>query len=182
MPFKFIKRNFKKKPEKEPEYIRKFSFKRMGKVLIVFVFFSGVFFLSSQIYKYQKAKRKKIALLNQEFENYFKKGVYYFKRKDYEKAVEFFEKARRIKENMEIDLYLGKIYSIRNMPYESLEFFKKVVSQKPDDIQIRLNLAQTYITLGKFSEAKYELEEILNREPENKEAKALLNNIKKRRK
>ena len=58
---------------------------------------------------------------------------------------------------------------------------QKAVDLFPDDINLRLSLSQAYQHIGKYEQAKTELEQVLAQDPNNKNAKTELVNIQIRR-
>ncbi len=116
-------------------------------------------------------------------------GELYLKVKDYPAAIAAFHKvhtAQPTNEQAQRNLraaYQQHAQTLRNQKNYSASAtqLQKAVDLFPSDINLRLSLSQAYQHLGKYEQAKNELEQVLAQEPNNKNAKTELVNIQIRR-
>ena len=120
-------------------------------------------------------------------------GELYLKVRDYPSAISAFQKvytAQSPKQttNEQARRNLSAAYqqypqALRNQRdyTASATQLQKAVDLFPNDINLRLSLSQAYQHLGKYEQAKTELEQILAQDPDNKNAKTELVNIQIRR-
>ncbi len=117
-------------------------------------------------------------------------GELYLKVRDYPAAISAFHKVytetlptdKHAQQNL-IAAYQQYARALRNRrDYRAaLGQLQKAVDLFPTDINLRLNLSQAYQHVGKYEQAESELEQILARDPENKNAKTELVNLQIRR-
>ncbi len=115
--------------------------------------------------------------------------LYLLKGRDYPAAISAFHKVyttqptdKQAKKNL-IAAYQQYAKTLRNRRdyAAALEQLQKAAALFPDDINLRLNLSQAYQHVGKYEQASAELEWILARSPNHKNAKIELVNIQVRR-
>lgn len=115
--------------------------------------------------------------------------LYLLKGRDYPAAISAFHKAytthpadKQAKQNL-IAAYQQYAKTLRNRRNyaAALEQLQKAAALFPDDINLRLNLSQAYQHVGKYEQASTELEQILARSPNHKNAKIELVNLQVRR-
>ena len=115
--------------------------------------------------------------------------LYLLKGRDYPAAISVFHKVytaqptnKQAKQNL-IAAYQQYAKTLRNRREyaAALEQLQKAVALFPDDINLRLNLSQAYQHVGKYEQASTELEWILARSPNHKNAKIELVNLQIRR-
>ena len=115
--------------------------------------------------------------------------LYLLKGGDYPAAISAFHKAyttqptdKQAKQNL-IAAYQQYAKTLRNQRdyAAALEQLQKAAALFPDDINLRLNLSQAYQHVGKYEQASAELEWILARSPNHKNAKIELVNLQVRR-
>lgn len=120
--------------------------------------------------------------IHKEYVNgYLNIGVAYFKLKQYDKAREHWETAKRIypnnpflKRNLEL---MGTIYFNdamkmgRERPHEALKLIEKAVEADPDNAEYWYNLGGVNFTIGNFEKARTAWEKTLKLNPDKEEAK-----------
>ena len=115
--------------------------------------------------------------------------LYLLKGRDYPTAISAFHKVyttqptdKQAKQNL-IAAYQQYAKTLRNRRNyaAALEQLQKATALFPDDINLRLNLSQAYQHVGKYEQASAELEWILARSPNHKNAKIELVNLQVRR-
>lgn len=115
--------------------------------------------------------------------------LYLLKGRDYPAAISAFHKVyttqptdKQAKQNL-IAAYQQYAKTLRNRREyaAALEQLQKAAALFPDDINLRLNLSQAYQHVGKYEQASAELEQILARSPNHKNAKIELVNLQVRR-
>jgi len=115
--------------------------------------------------------------------------LYLLKGHDYPTAIAAFHKVyttqpadKQAKQNL-IAAYQQYAKTLRNRREyaAALEQLQKAAAFFPDDINLRLNLSQAYQHVGKYEQASAELEQILARSPNHKNAKIELVNLQVRR-
>ncbi|RKU09788.1 hypothetical protein C6503_20645 [Candidatus Poribacteria bacterium] len=115
--------------------------------------------------------------------------LYLLKGRDYPAAISAFHKVyttqpadKQAKQNL-IAAYQQYAKTLRNRRNyaAALEQLQKAVALFPDNINLRLNLSQAYQHVGKYEQASAELEWILARSPNHKNAKIELVNLQVRR-
>ncbi len=115
--------------------------------------------------------------------------LYLLKGRDYPAAISAFHKVyttqptdKQAKQNL-IAAYQQYAKTLRNRREyaAALEQLQKAAALFPDDINLRLNLSQAYQHVGKYEQASAELEWILARSPNHKNAKIELVNLQVRR-
>ena len=115
--------------------------------------------------------------------------LYLLKRGDYPAAISAFHKVytaqptdKQAKQNL-IAAYQQYAKTLRNRREyaAALEQLQKAAALFPDNINLRLNLSQAYQHVGKYEQASIELEWILARSPNHKNAKTELVNLQIRR-
>ena len=115
--------------------------------------------------------------------------LYLLKGRDYPAAISAFHKIyttqptdKQAKKNL-IAAYQQYAKTLRNRREyaAALEQLQKAAALFPDDINLRLNLSQAYQHVGKYEQASAELEQILARSPNHKNAKVELVNLQIRR-
>lgn len=112
---------------------------------------------------------------------YLNIGVAYFKLKQYDKAQEHWETAKRIypnnpflKRNLEL---MGTVYFNdamkmgRERPYEALKLIEKAVEADPKNAEYWYNLGGVNFTIGNFEKARTAWEKTLQLNPNKEEAK-----------
>ena len=116
-------------------------------------------------------------------------GELYLKVKDHPAAISAFHKvytAQPTNAQAQHNLiaayqqYAGTLRNQRNYS-AALVQLQKAVNIFPNDLNLRLNLAQAYQHTGKYEQATTELEQILAQDPNNKNAKTELVNLQVRR-
>ncbi len=116
-------------------------------------------------------------------------GELYLKVRDYPSAISAFQQVHTeqpTNEQAQRNLraaYQQYAQTLRNQRdyTASATQLQKAVDLFPNDINLRLSLSQAYQHLGKYEEAKSELEQVLAKDPNNKNAKTELVNIQIRR-
>ena len=116
-------------------------------------------------------------------------GELYLKVRDHPAAISAFHKVHTAQPTNEqtqknlIAAYQQYASALRNQRDYSgaLVQLQKAVELFPDDINLRLSLAQAYQHTGKYEQAKSELGQILAQDPNNKNAKTELVNLQVRR-
>ncbi|MDE0681966.1 MAG: tetratricopeptide repeat protein, partial [Candidatus Poribacteria bacterium] len=115
--------------------------------------------------------------------------LYLLKGRNYPAAISAFHKVyttqptdKQTKQNL-IAAYQQYAKTLRNRRdyAAALEQLQKAAALFPDDINLRLNLSQAYQHVGKYEQASAELEWILARSPNHKNAKIELVNLQVRR-
>lgn len=115
--------------------------------------------------------------------------LYLLKEHNYPAAISAFHKAyttqptdKQAKQNLiaAYQQYAKTLRDRRNYA-AALEQLQKAAALFPDDINLRLNLSQAYQHVGKYEQASAELEWILARSPNHKNAKIELVNLQVRR-
>jgi tetratricopeptide (TPR) repeat protein len=91
-------------------------------------------------------------------------------------AVEALKKSLSIKEdNVDVLIGLGTVNSdMENFP-EAMTYFKKAIHFKPNLVLAHNSLGNVYLSVGDYTSAAKEFQWILNKNPDSKEAKRMLN-------
>lgn len=92
-------------------------------------------------------------LAKQEQELY-KKGLYLFKSKNYEKSYEIFNKLFLVNlDDILINYYLGRnAYELKKYE-EAVSAYDRILIQKPNNDRVRVELGQTYLAMGLWAQA-----------------------------
>ncbi len=116
--------------------------------------------------------------LNDKADYFFSLGVLYAKKKDFEKAKEYFIKT--LKENPK---YAGAFNNLGNIAFvqgdeiKGREFFYNAVRFEPDNVEYLLNLAYADFKANNLSSAMDSVEKALSIDPENSRALLLQRQI-----
>lgn len=78
-------------------------------------------------------------------------------------------------ENLEIRIKIAKVYAKKNFIGKAFEELKKLKIENPNYIQARISLGVLYYGSGKILEAQSEWQQVLSKEPFNKEANMYMN-------
>lgn len=78
-------------------------------------------------------------------------------------------------ENLEIRLKIAKVYAKKNFVAKASEELKKLKTENPNYSQARIALGILYFGSGKILEAQTEWQQVLSKEPSNKEALMYMN-------
>jgi tetratricopeptide (TPR) repeat protein len=144
--------------------------------------------------RFQQAERELRAVLNtapQSVDAHAALGVLHFRQGRFARAAEELERATKLGNYEEKTLFfLGQSYlRLGRLPdgKKTLERYQRVSDQSrtiqhlenrilnaPDDLPARLRLAQLYHATGQFGRARFQLQEILQRQPDHKEAQQKL--------
>ena len=116
-------------------------------------------------------------------------GELYLKVRDYPAAISTFQQVYTAQSTNEqaqrnlIAVYQQYAQTLRNQRDYSASAaqLQEAVDLFPNDINLRLSLSQAYQHIGKYEQAKSELEQILAQDPDNKNAKTELVNLQIRR-
>jgi len=82
-------------------------------------------------------------------------GVYYFKAKRYQDAINRYERALFYKKDYPEAYYrLGEYYFELKQPERAIENYKKALAIKPNFFEAHLNLASTFLYLKRYQEAR----------------------------
>ncbi|MFA5008693.1 MAG: tetratricopeptide repeat protein [Candidatus Omnitrophota bacterium] len=88
-----------------------------------------------------------------EAQEYFQKGINYFREKKYNDAIAEFEKALKVDPNLAEGYYgLGYAYCSKNQCEASLPYFKKAIELSPNYVDAYNGMAYAYNILGKYTD------------------------------
>lgn len=94
----------------------------------------------------------------------------------YDEALFEYNKASSLDfENLEIRLKIAKVYAKKNFIAKAFEELKKLKTEHPNYLQARVALGILYFGSGKILEAQTEWQQVISKEPLNKEAHMYLN-------
>lgn len=94
-------------------------------------------------------------------------------------AIVYYERAARGSEFTLYRFKLAEVLRTTGDGAKAISVYKKIIADDPDFIPARLGLAKALLSAGKdLSEAKSQVQYILQANPEDKEAKALANKMK----
>lgn len=106
---------------------------------------------------------------------FYVNGILAENEKDYNTAIELFEKTIDIKpEYTAAYLELGYIYYDKNLYDKQLEMFKKAVELDPNNSEAHFYLAAAYEDKGQYDLAIAEYKKVIELKPENKDAASQL--------
>ena len=95
-------------------------------------------------------------------------------------AAELATAEEKLSPNFLLSYFRGLALSRAAKPGEALVAFQRAVQLDPKNVEARVNLGKTQLTLGHVNEAISELRESLRRDPENTPAKRLLSQAYRR--
>jgi tetratricopeptide (TPR) repeat protein len=95
-------------------------------------------------------------------------------------AAELATAEEKLSPNFLLSYFRGLALSRAAKPGEALVAFQRAVQLDPKNVEARVNLGKTQLTLGHVNEAISELRESLRRDPENTQAKRLLSQAYRR--
>ncbi len=104
-------------------------------------------------------------------------GNLLMKQKQYDKAVDQFNKSLQIKLSQHPYYNLGLLYLAQNKPKEALAYFQKAVEIKPNYLQARNNIACLLVDLGKIDDAIAQFRIVLEINPSDTDARNNLGKV-----
>jgi len=110
------------------------------------------YFLRSKIEEFKESKDSLDVL--QKINEYFSKGLEYYKNNKYNEAITEFKKILQLKSDyLEAYIYLGELYfQLKNFP-EALEYLNKALEIKKDDASIYTLIGNIYKAMGQNEDA-----------------------------
>lgn len=91
----------------------------------------------------------------------YDKALQLYNDKKYKEAQEIFKELILINNTKRINFYLGRTsYELGNYE-QALDYFQNVLKEDPNNLRVKLEIAQSYAKLGKKKEAKVEFEYLL---------------------
>ncbi|MBN1325820.1 tetratricopeptide repeat protein, partial [Candidatus Falkowbacteria bacterium] len=121
---------------------------------------------------------KSIELKNNYGLGYYNLGLYYEKLRDYVKAQEYFKKAFDYDPQESIIAETLKNIYLKDKEYDkAIDIINRYLEFNYNDINFREELASLYYETSKFDEVKRQADIILQIDPENTQAKVLLEKI-----
>ena len=105
------------------------------------------------------------------------KGIEYFKNNDFKSAIKEFSKIDDYKDSESIDFYLARSYYEIGEYEKALIVFERISINDPENMRVKLEIAQTYLMLNSYDTAKIFFQELLN---DNTIPIAVRNNIENR--
>jgi len=131
------------------------------------------FFEESKDYSVIEELRSKVEKSNN-YDDYYKLGYEYAKRKQWQQAIVSFEQALRIRPNS-YGVYnnLGNIYYMTNRRYAAIECYERSIAIKPDQADAHFNLGYLYYMEGQLAEAASEFQKVLKYDPDNAKARIM---------
>jgi tetratricopeptide (TPR) repeat protein len=102
----------------------------------------------------------------QTYEKVFNRGERYFKDKRYRIALPYFISAyNRTTDDIRPAQYLLQIYEILGEKHNVKDILEVAAQRSPDDLVIRLYLADTYYSLANFAQAESRYRTLYNKDP-----------------
>ena len=116
-------------------------------------------------------------VISQEFSGYERliKGMEVFKAKEYEMALDNFQKAQlMLPDDPDIPFFIGMTYLEMVKPEEAIPYFKKTIEVSPDYWDAYFQLSTALVTSERFKEALDYLEKLYNVQPQRENLGCLL--------
>ena len=132
------------------------------------------FFEEPEDYSVIEELRNKIEKGEDSYDDYYKLGYEYAKRRQWQQAIGSFEQALRIRPNSR-GAYnnLGNIYYMTNRRRAAIECYERSIAIKPDQADAHFNLGYLYYMEGQLAEAASEFQKVLKYDPDNAKARIM---------
>ncbi len=93
-------------------------------------------------------------------------GIAYYRKGDYAKSLDYYKEALKIQPDFVNALYgIGRTYLAMNQGSLALRYLERAVQQAPKVPEIHFDLAEAYLLVGRFDQARYTYESVIDLAP-----------------
>ncbi|MCM8792631.1 MAG: tetratricopeptide repeat protein, partial [Candidatus Omnitrophica bacterium] len=121
-----------------------------------------------------------ISIFPRDARSYYNLSYVYIMKGEWDLALKYLQKAITLKPRFK-EAYnnIGYIYWHKGNFYDAILFFKKAIELKQDFLPSRFNLAMALVVMGRYTEAREELYNILKYDPNNETVKLNIKEIER---